>query len=424
MGARRLVFCMVVLIGGRTVTASQGPQAPARGKPAPAAKKPAPKVLDPTGADVVTLRDGSNLIGQVSDGSTRAGLIVYVRRSWAEAHLPEWAAKWKKAEAIERAPAEAQRRARLESWRRDRQGGGPGPDRINAWLDRELAKPPGDDTASTLMPVRISRSDVKQVDRRGMAAARALRLGWTIGLKDAETLPLADLNDALAGRGLLADGDSPIPLDALLATPLEGDAQWLRRRAATEVSNDEGLRFVRFGNTVLPEPGGGGVNVAGAADAVLSDTIKEMLGFAAGDPMLPKLRVVASRGRVGAMVTRLDLAPDMESVTVRSSLYVMGPGGYWSEAVFRSGTIRSSDVGPGAVDVIADDPQVKSLFGMVDSLGFGGITPEMKRKGLAVGAMTRRALSLARSALSADLTALALPVDAPGPVAKAPDARP
>ena len=66
-----------------------------------------------------------------------------------------------------------------------------------------------------------------------------------------------------------------------------------------------------------------------------------------------------------------------------------------------------------AADAIADDPQVKTLFGAVEAMGLGRISDDMKRKGLAVGAMTRRALGLARSAQFSDLSAMAIPLDPP-----------
>jgi hypothetical protein len=112
------------------------------------------------------------------------------------------------------------------------------------------------------------------------------------------------------------------------------------------------------------------------------------------------------------MVTRLELSPDLESVTVESALYVRTTHG-WVKGPWRAGTIRTGDVAPGAVEAVADDPQVKTAFNLVDSIAPGMVTPQMKRKGLDVGATTKRALGLARSALSRDLSCLALPLESP-----------
>jgi hypothetical protein len=108
----------------------------------------------------------------------------------------------------------------------------------------------------------------------------------------------------------------------------------------------------------------------------------------------------------------LELSPDLESVTVESALYVRATNG-WVKGPWRAGAIRTGDVAPGAVETVADDPQVKAAFGLVDSIAPGMVTPQMKRKGLDVGATTKRALGMARSALSRDLSGIALPLESP-----------
>jgi hypothetical protein len=269
------------------------------------------------------------------------------------------------------------------------------------------------------MTVRLKTSDVKAVQRRGMVAARALRLGWLFGFKNVETMTLDDLKDAIAGRGMTVNGDEPISLDPLLPAPIENETQWMVRRAATEAINDEGLRFIRYGNSLMPEPAPGQPPDPNAAATVLSDAFKDILGSGSSDPLAARLRDVAARGRVGAMITRLELAPDFNSVTVESALFVRGPNGVWTRGPWRSGTLRSGDVDAGAAQALADDPQVKSAFQIVDSIGFGGVSEEMKRRSLTVGATTKRALGMVRAALARDLEALALPLqDSAGPAKK------
>ena len=61
-------------------------------------------------------------------------------------------------------------------------GTGSTPGSTASWPSR-----PGRASRRPLMVVRLTRpGDVKGIDRRGMAAARALRLGWQLGLKDVE----------------------------------------------------------------------------------------------------------------------------------------------------------------------------------------------------------------------------------------------
>ena len=83
-----------------------------------------------------------------------------------------------------------------------------------------------------------------------------LRQGWLSGFRDVETMKLADLKEALAGRGFAADAGNgePVAIDRLLPILPETDEQWLARRAATEVTSDTGLRFIQVQNLLLPEP--------------------------------------------------------------------------------------------------------------------------------------------------------------------------
>ena len=71
-------------------------------------------------------------------------------------------------------------------------------------------------------------------------------------------MPLAELKDALESRGYAVE---PAPADAslngLLPPTLEPEPMWLARRAATELAVDPDLRFMRFQDTVIPEPGAG-----------------------------------------------------------------------------------------------------------------------------------------------------------------------
>lgn len=415
-----LVFAGFVFLSVAPATARAQAK---KAAPKPAPKKEAPK--DTTGADALTLRDGKALLGQIYDPSPRGTYLVLVRRAWAEANVPAWAEKWKSGEKEAVEAAERQRRERLALWRRDRlvpPGGAQADDRITRWLDGELAKPVGGAEPSTLILVKLGRGDVKKVDRRGMAAARALRCGWLLGFKDPETMPLDELKDAISARGMSATGTTPIPLDPFLPPMTESEDQWSLRRAATEATHDDGLRFIRYGNVMLPEPVPGRPIDPASAAGVLQDTLRDILGGTMVDPLPARLQSVAAKGHVGAMVTRLEISPDFEGVTVESALYVRTSNGGWTRGPWRAGTIRTGDVAPGAVEAVADDPQVKAAFGMIDSIAPGMVTPQMRRKGLDVGATTKRALGLARSALARDLSALALPLDAPN--AKKPQPKP
>ncbi len=153
--SRRVVLLLAVgalgLAMTPTMVVAQSAKKPSA-KPTP--KKESPKDL--TGADVLVLRDGKTLLGQIYDPSPKGTYIVLVRRAWAEANVPAWLDKWKSGEKGANDAAERQRRERLTIWRRDRlvpPGSVAPDDRITQWLDRELAKPAGQSEPSVLMTV-------------------------------------------------------------------------------------------------------------------------------------------------------------------------------------------------------------------------------------------------------------------------------
>jgi hypothetical protein len=131
--------------------------------------------------------------------------------------------------------------------------------------------------------------------------------------------------------------------------------------------------------------------------------------------MLEKLKAIAARGGIGAVVTRLEMQPDFSSTTVECTLWVRAGPERWIPYQSRSATVRPNDLPPAAGQAIAEDPQAKAATGIVEMLGLGSIPPEVKEQSMRMGAATDKALGTARTALNQDLDALVLPVLEPGP---------
>ncbi len=361
-------------------------------------------------ADRIVLRDGKELLGQVVGPTAKGGLTVLARRDWVRSNLPDRMKPWETAEVAESAAAREQRHLRLEVWRKDRPAVAAPGDRITPWLDRELAKSAGAEDPPALMSIQLGKGEATSVQRRGDQAARALRCAWLLGLPDPEASPLATLMDSIAGRGTLVEADDPVAIDRLLPPSLEPDDRWMLRRAATEVLNDEGLRFIRFGNTVLPEPAPGQAPDPSLGPKLVEGTIKDVLTAGRVDPLPERLHFIADRGRVGMMVTRIEIAADFGSVAAESTLYYRGPGG-WDRGGWRGSTVRVGEVPPFVVKAVASDPQVKALLDFVDSIGGGLVSPEMKQRGLTIGTTAGGAAVMARSALTRSLIGLALDLE-------------
>jgi len=362
-------------------------------------------------ADAVTLRDGKVVLGQVVEPSPRGTLTVIVRRAWAEAHLPDLAKRWTAEEKALVRRAEALRRSRLEQWKRELAANTTPNDPITPWIERQLARlnDPAHVSSSRLMVANLSRGQVQQVTKAPKAAARLLRLAWRAGFKNTEDLSLDALEDGLEGRGFDVKGLAPVAVDHLLSAQAETEPQWLARRAATEAAFEPGLRFIRIQQLVLPEPDAGQPLDAKAALSALPDLAK-LLGGEAVDPLPQRLKEVAAKGRVAAVVTRQEMSPDLDNVTVEMTLWVRGPGDRWGPFGSRSVTVRPAEVKDDEGKDLAEDPQVQMAFRVIESLGLGQVPDDVRKKSLNVGAATRKALAQARSAFQEDLAKLALPV--------------
>ena len=164
---------------------------------------------------------------------------------------------------------------------------------------------------------------------------------------------------------------------------------WLARRAASELAVDPDLRFFDFRTrscrTQAREglPGGVGLSTA-------MSEIKRLLDPDQGeqaDPLLEKLKAIAGRGRAGAVVTKLQIAPDMSNVTVESTLWVRA-GERWMPFGSRAATVRPEDLGAEAGKGLEADPQIQGAFKVVESLGLGAIPEELKTRSLRIGAAT------------------------------------
>jgi hypothetical protein len=372
-----------------------------------------------TAFDRVTLRDRSLVLGLVTSVSPqqRGPVEFLVRRDWARKHLPRRMPAWERSSVNATRIALAQRKERLRAWRKDRTANPVADDRVIKWIDHEMARlaAPGAAEQSILLRVRVSREEVAGLERRPVVAERLPALAWLCNLPDPESMPAGDLKDALEARGYAAeaaDKNSPPSLDRLLPPVPEPDQLWLARRAATELASDSDLRFLRFQDMVVPDTGAGQL-MGGLGLSTAVSELKRLLDpddVRRPDPLVEKLSTIEARGRKGAVVTRLEIQPDLDGVTVEATLWICVGPKQWVPFGSRTVTVRPADVRADAGKNLADDPQVKSAFGIVEALGLGSIPSELKQRSLRIGAATEKALGTARAAFNRDLDALALPV--------------
>jgi hypothetical protein len=380
-----------------------------------------PAAAPETAADRVTLRDGSVVLGLVT--STMAGprggsVELLVRRVWAETNLAQQMRRWDRSNAATTKLANGQRQKRLEIWKRERARHVGSDDRIITWIDRELMRlaDPAQTGRSILFSVRLPRNEVLGMERRPAAVERLLRLAWLCDLPDPESIPVNQLKDELEGRGFAIDARGPAQpaaIDRLLPPTPEPEATWLARRAATELLIDSDLRFLRYQDVLIPDAGAGAAQPLGAVGLTTAvSELKRLLDLDQDrtDPLVEKLKAIAAKGRIGAVVTRLDIQPDLSRVTVECTLWVRTAPERWVPFGSRSATVKPDDLRPDAGQNLAADPQVQGVFKLVEMLGLGAIPADVKDRSLRIGASTEKALGMARDACNQDLELLVLPV--------------
>ena len=273
-------------------------------------------------ADLVVLRDGQEVRGQVVKRTPGGPVELLIRREWARWSVPEWVDRWEAAEPPVVRRATDQALQRLRAWKRERAAHPAGDvDRISSWIDRELVRlqaAPGERKTSPLMRVRLSPRDARSVQYVAAERTRLLQLAWLSGLPDPEGMTADALKEALEGRGYDTSSIAPVSLDVLLPPREETDRAWLIRRAATEVSYDADLRFLRTNGLVLPEPRPAGRRTwpTGSPQFPRSRTCWERIPSTADGPTPVGLGTRAG----GALVTSLEIAPDASGVGVSIAL--------------------------------------------------------------------------------------------------------
>ncbi len=382
-------------------------------------------------ADVIRLNDGSEVHGHIwgEDQPRATAVTLWVHRDWARQHVPERLADWERTELKRVERARGERLQRLEGWRaeRSRGRGGVAGSEIDAWIGRQITKlrDDGAGSESPLISARILRREIAEIVASDVPRRRLLRQGWRLGVPEVESFAPEDLIGSLRARNVAVDGSDPAPIDDLLPIQSESDRAWLLRRAATEIrSEPEDLRWIAFQGMLMRESGGREAQAAAMLGQVQDLTRRLLndplgadlnLGGGGGDQLQETLRGIANRGRSGALVTELTIAPDATQVRVRITLWIRDGRRGWQVSGTRDAMVDPSTMPMDQAQGLAQDPQVQAALRMVETLGLGQAAEAQMDRALRAGVATQCALAIARERAEADLDRLVLPVDAIDP---------
>ena len=352
---------------------------------------------DADAADRVTLRDGKVVLGACDRdhaGAARLGGIPGPARLGRN-----------KLKTISRGgtarPRERPVRPSHNGGRGSKHGGKigqpvqPANDRIVSWIDQELARltaggaPKAVDLDWRAAPSQ--RGPRIGPTAGGNAAAVAARLALQPSRSRIDAARRAEGRTRVARYSAEARRGATPPSLTDCCRRLWSQSQSGWPGAATELAVDPDLRFLRFQDTVMPEPAAGQPRAdwASRRRCQSSSACSTRIKVSGLIPLTEKLNAVAARGRIGAVVTRLEIQPDMSTSSsnpASGSETVIGGSPFGS----RAATVRPEDLGQDAGKRSRQIPRFKARSRIVESLGLGAIPADLKQRSCASARRRRR----------------------------------
>lgn len=268
-----------------------------------------------------------------------------------------------------------------------------------------LAAHPDEPLSTRFMWLELGSREIQAVKRATPEAQRVTVWAWSERMKDVSTRDLADLQQELTEEKIDAKFQPP-DLSHELPPREQSDDQWAARMAIVHYALDTPLDFQGSGS-VFVQTGSEAAAVdlaplvqkmmAGNLEAILADLDPAARKAAAQDndwfkSITPRAEQL-QRGEF--RVTRLDPDPSGQAATVETAFVVKLPSKGWQAVWSARNTTQASQVSAEAEKQIADDPQVKTVLGLLSALG-AGAEAEVK-KAIRFGAATMSAQQAAQS---------------------------
>ncbi|MFO1064821.1 MAG: hypothetical protein U0892_13230 [Pirellulales bacterium] len=359
--------------------------------------------------DVVTLKSGRQLRGMITHVAGDGRVRMAIERQWLKKSAEDFYDKTAAAERKETKEALEQLLKRIEDaatlHAQDQIFSGflaTQKDRVTSLLAGLESETP---VNGRFVWVVIPQKELKSTLRATLSDRRIAVWAWREQLDRVELRPADDLASELKKRNV--DVSQPLPdLSIELAAIQETDRQWAARLAIAKSFNSVPLEFQGSGDVFAVSNGKDQPAIDPAAlvqqmmGGNMADLIKELTEPTSGsskrtassDAWLSKLITQAEeREATSFRVTRLIPDPSAMEATVEGLFVVRMPDKSWA-VVWRTRCVtQTTEVKDAAVQRITDDPQVKSVRSVIQSLG--GAAETEVRKALRFGAATESSLS-------------------------------
>lgn len=247
--------------------------------------------------------------------------------------------------------------------------------------------------------VDVRRETIAKVHPASPEGHRLVHLAWKSHLKNVETRDAASLRKELIEKGV--DLESPPPdISSELPAREQGEQEWSARMALVDYAMTKPLDFQGMGDKVARVQAGKPVDLGEVLPGFLQQQVLSALGDLAADPVAAKkgtgttgwmseaTRIAEREGVSGFRVTRVEISSNSSEVTVETMFVVKLPAANWRVIWSSRHSADTSKERPQTEAQIEQDPQLKSVVEVVQSLGLGN---ENLKRAIRTGAATMQA---------------------------------
>lgn len=370
---------------------------------APPVKKAAAGAL---AVDAVSLKSGRTIRGAILQKHADRSVTMAVSRAWLQTAHPELFAQQDALDLKTQREAWTEARDRLK----DLLATPPESQQLTFFLQSERDRLETNLTAeepkrADFFWMEFTNSQVARVNAATTEHQKLAVIAWNEGFVDVETQDAGSLQKELAKRNIRLDGPTPDISSRLPALP-QDDREWAARQAVIEYVYRQPLDFQGMGDTLIRTGEGQKPDLTAVFQKVMQQQVDSLLkgllneGPSRPEPVksdrelfAPAISAAESAGLRGFRVTRLQMDPDRNRVSVETRFLAKADQNRWQTVFITTEVADTSQARPDLEARIKDDPQVKSILETIKTVVLFDDAP--LQTALRTGAATMSALQAA-----------------------------
>lgn len=351
------------------------------------------------GVDRVGLTSGQRLLGFVLARPADGGLRVAVERAWLATAYPELSAQQSEAEGLQQAAARETLVTRMKAWMQERAGDAVLMRSLEAELE-ELDQLQTDSVA-TFHIFELAKQDYRSLKWAAPENRKIAGLAYQNKINNVNTTSVIVLARELEALGVDLETSSVDLTDQLPSVSSDSPQQWAARQALFEYQFREPLEYQGTGTDLFRT--GEEQDVMAIAQQMMGGSSANAIMQLGADLGLPEFKRPAQdanwwkktcaqaeqAGFRGVLIKRLQPAGMGNVAKVSGHFFAQLKPGDWFEVFQFTAASSLNEQSADRIAQLEEDPQVKQLKSLADSLGLGGGQLD---RALRQGAATQNAL--------------------------------